>query len=225
MSNPSSIWQLYRIFVFIGGWLVTLIVVSNWSTEAGQAAVTLVVVPSELETIRGERIGQLAALHDAELNEWAWEPETAYMRFGITGAATGHESILTYTVPVSVALTAVNEMGLLVNWRGPTASEQRWWWEVRNVQTGQWYLLGDNTNGQTWRWTTWSLGIPLSPVEVIDDERHLFIRYQADNNSNESALDQLVIELTVNGVPSGTVTPAPTSSPSGVNVYLPCIAL
>lgn len=220
--------------MFIGGWLVTLIAVSNWSIEVGQAAMIMIIVPNQLETIRGEHIGQLAALHEAELSEWSWEPETSYVRFGTIDAAIGHESILTYTIPVGVDLAAISQIRLLTNWRGPVASEQQWWWEVRNGQTGQWHKLGDNSAGQVWRWTAWSLEIPLTPAAIIDGERRIFIRYQANNNHNESALDQLVVELTLNSIPpntatpvptspSGVVTPVPTIPPTRTNVYIPCI--
>ncbi len=189
--------------------------------------------PVALTAVRGEHNDTpLAALSSLEMHDWEDTPKDAYKEFYVMG--NGYEGVFTYTLPADLAPADVVDLRVHTNQRGPTRDVQRWWWELRDFQSGAWIELGDNTVAERWRWTYQVFAAPILVARSINANGVIQIRYQTNGEMDMSAIDYLVVELITTAAPAaGNIvllplvqrgfpssaggTPTITASPTAVN--------
>jgi peptidoglycan-N-acetylmuramic acid deacetylase len=118
----------------------------------------------------------------------------------------------------------VTDMQLTVAYRGDDKTEPLWYWAVRNVATGAWDLVGDNSWAKNWSSTTHTFAIA-NPSRYVDASRRVQIRFYTKTSTNLAELNQMV--LVVNGTTgdadagttdSATPDVAPDTSSSDTSV-------
>ena len=173
--------------------------------------------PVALTAVRGQHNDTpLATLALLEMHDWEDTPRSAYIEFYVMG--NGYEGIFTYTLPAGLAPSDVVDLRVHTNQRGPTRDVQRWWWELRDFQSGAWVELGDNTGAERWRWTYQVFAAPIPVAHSINANGEIQIRYQTNGEMDMSAIDYLVVEIvrtSAGGTSTPTATPdTPTATPT-----------
>ncbi|MBO9392193.1 polysaccharide lyase [Caldilinea sp.] len=157
--------------------------------------------PVTLTAVRGEHSDiPLTVLSFLEMQDWNDEPKDAYVEFYVMG--NGYEGIFTYRLPSALSPSDVKSLRVHINQRGPTRNVQRWWWELRDFQSGAWVELGDNTFAERWKWTYQVFTAPIPAAHSINANGEIQIRYQTDGEMDMSAIDYLVVELITASTPS-----------------------
>ncbi len=217
---------------FLLGWILMLLVptVLASTTRSVTASSSPKLTPVALTAVRGQHNDTpLEALASLEMQNWDSTPKSAYKEFYVAG--NGYEGIFTYRLPEGFTPADGMRLRLHTNQRGPTREVQRWWWELRNVQTNTWVVLGDNTGAENWRWTYRVFDAPLSLAQSVNTAGEIQIRYQTNGEMDASAIDYMVVEIVTTPPPAGgrllflplvrkgslptaTPTPAPSRTPS-----------
>jgi len=136
-------WRWFTKKSLMGACLMGCVLVLLWHTapasltrSAGMTSSQLL-APVTLTAVRGEHSDiPLTVLSFLEMQDWNDEPKDAYVEFYVMG--NGYEGIFTYRLPSALSPSDVKSLRVHINQRGPTRNVQRWWWELRDFQSGAW---------------------------------------------------------------------------------------
>ncbi len=98
----------------------------------------------------------------------------------------------TFTMPTGVT---VDSLRVDVRFLGDDATEPLWYFYARNVSTGTWTLLGDNSWAGNWVWTDHSFTVP-SPSAHVDALGRIQVRMTTLESNNSAELDRLRVQAT-----------------------------
>jgi peptidoglycan/xylan/chitin deacetylase (PgdA/CDA1 family) len=104
------------------------------------------------------------------------------------------DAYATYVSPYGAS--QIMDMQLTVAYRGDDKTEPLWYWAIRNVGTGAWDAVGDNSWAKNWSTTTHTFAIA-NPSRYVDASGRVQIRFYTKTSTNLAELNQMV--LTVNG--------------------------
>ncbi|MGZ5970452.1 MAG: hypothetical protein ACXWP4_22435, partial [Polyangiales bacterium] len=99
----------------------------------------------------------------------------------------------TYVSPVVAG--SVAGMKLDVAFLGDDKSEPAWFWYAKNVTTGAWELVGDNSWASSWSTTAHSFTVS-NPAKYVAADRTVQILFTTTSSTNDAELDQMVLEVT-----------------------------
>lgn len=116
-----------------------------------------------------------------------------------------------FTFPASLDDKSITSMTLLVNYRGPQATTQRWSFRLYDYQAGAYITIGDNTSAADWTWSLMSFNIT-NPNRFVGPGKIAKLEYNSVGAADNSQLDY--VALNVVGRIDGTPTPTPTVTPS-----------
>lgn len=126
-----------------------------------------------------------------------------------------------FTFPASMKIEekAITSMTLLINYRGPQATFQRWSFRLYDYLAAAWVTVGDNTTAADWTWSLFSFNIT-SPNRFIGPGKIAKLEYNSVGAADNSQLDYVAlnvvgkIDVTPTPTPTVTPTPSPTISPT-----------
>ncbi len=196
-------------------YIIVLVALFLTASSSAQAATTIL-LPNAYTTTQGGDGGQpVTNLHvqdqSGSQNNW-----NKYVEFTTPGT-TQYQGYRTYTVPGSLAISAITGIQVKANYLGPGISEQTWTWRIYNWNTSSWVNLGNNSGGSWNGWTlfTFNAGGTMSHY-VNSSTRQIRIRLQSNNSSDNADLDYEAVILTSSSATSTptAVPPTPTTIPS-----------
>jgi hypothetical protein len=167
------------------------------STVAPGASTDSMVVrlsPVALRALKGSHSAQplrVLAVRDQTDSDDTW---SAYKEFHATRE--GYTGAFTFVLPRGVQPSDLTRLTLHTNYRGPTRSEQRWGWYLRDFLTHRWILLGDNTGARNWLWTLLRFPVRGDLRRFVSPTGRLQVRYQTSSTVDNSNLDYLALVVT-----------------------------
>ena len=141
-----------------------------------------------------------------------------------------YQGYRSYTLPETVAPSAITRIQLQANYRGPAREAQTWSWSAFNWSSQQWVFIGDNVNAPWWgEWTMLSFDV----ATVLEDgaaadfvgpnTREVRVQLQANNISDSMVLDyeaitvEFAVDETATSTPTNTPINTPTSTPTSTS--------
>lgn len=169
-------------------------------TSSAVTAVTTL-LPVAYTTTSGAAGGQpVSNLHvqdqSGTQNEW-----NKYVEFTTPGSQKyiGYRS---YTLPATIAPTAITALQVKANYLGAVKSYQTWTWTLYNWSTNKWVKLGNNNGALAWQWKlfTFNAGGTLRNY-VNTTTREIRVRLQSNNTKDDMDLDYEAVLITANTTP------------------------
>lgn len=134
-------------------------------------------------------------------------------------AAKGYRGLFKLDLPEGVEVDNIQGLELQVNYRGPTRSEQRWRWQMRDFAARRWVNIGDNADAGDWTWTEMALPVPGDAGDYLDANGQFKLRYLTGSSRYASQMDYLGLQVTLSDPqppepppPSGLWQPTPGTS-------------
>ena len=162
------------------------------TTDSGGTPVTDTLTCSSITTVSGALYGNAAtacsgatpalAAIDGQFVGWS----------GQTGT-TKSSAYVTYVSRATAS--AVTAMNLDVGFRGDDKTELLWYWYVKNVNTGAWDLVGDNSWASSWTTTSHTFSVA-SPSRYVAADRTVQILFTTSSSTNDAELEQMTLRVT-----------------------------
>lgn len=166
---------------------------SSGDTSSGDTAkVTDTVRCSTLTLVSGSLYGSSTSACSGTT------PALATVNGTVVGWAgkTGSPKTAAYATYVSPAVAgSVAAMQLTVSFIGDNNTEPLWYWYAKNITTGAWELVGDNSWAGNWVRTNHTFTIS-NPARYVAADRTVHILFTTTSSSNDAELDQMVLAVT-----------------------------
>ena len=163
--------------------------------------------PDNLVSKRGTQSDQPLTVLAVEDQKGSSDDWHRYKEFYVNRR--GYAGIFSYDLPTDTDKQDVTTLELLANYRGAPRAEQRWLWQVRNLKTGKWVLIGDNKSAGDWVWTRMVFALPGDPRDFIDDSGRLAVRYLTKTGRDNSNLDYLALRVETSDASPPPMPPTP----------------
>ena len=125
-----------------------------------------------------------------------------------------YQGYMYFYMPDDVEKEQVTEIKVLTNYKGWKPNKQKWYWKLRNFETGKWVTLGTNSFAQEWKWSykTWTKS---SNAFINASNGVIKLMYRSNNDYENSQLDYLVIQIKV----QPQVNSTKLLEPAGTGIY------
>ena len=156
-----------------------------------------VLTPVSYTTLLGHDGGQpVSALwvqdQSGRQNNW-----NKYVEFDpIRRASPPYQGYRTYTLPSDVTPAAIIALQVKVNYRGQSATFQRWTWHIYDWTTSSWVTLGDNTGASEWVWSPLSFTASGTLAHYANSQGQIRIEFDANNAYDNCDLDYEAVVVT-----------------------------
>lgn len=157
------------------------------------AAIAVDLYPKALKNHRGESSDQSLKVLSKLEQRGTQDNWNTYIEF--SPARFGYRGVFVFRLPQDMDAITVDSLALVLNYRGPTRSEQRWRWMIRNFTDRRWVSLGDNTKARDWRWFKKAFRVPGLPLDYINEAGKIKVRYIGYKSIDNSQLDYLKLSL------------------------------
>ncbi len=114
-------------------------------------------LPQALTTKRGTTLGNLAAVLGRD-SEGVTYGETLLLSPEYAG-------IFSFALPADLPPEQILELRMVVNYMGPGAAEEKWYYALRDFATPRWAVVGSNAGVTPWHFTELDLGAPQPPQQ------------------------------------------------------------
>ncbi len=115
----------------------------------------------------------------------------------------GYSGTFRFNLPAKPEKT-IHELIFHANYRGPEKSNQKWEFQLLNVETGKWFYVADNSDVVDRAWSPIIATIK-DPAQFIDGRNQITLRYITRSTGNNSQLDFVALEV------KGSESNSPTS--------------
>jgi len=167
-----------------------------------------------LGSVSDQGVGVLAAANQTGSSD-GWKD---YLE--IYPSRDGFRGVLTYALDGDRAIDDVDALHLVANWRGPQRSLQRWRLRAKNVRTGLWRKVLDNTGLHDWRWQRQRAAFPGEPSDWIDSFGRIRLQVVSESGSDNLNIDSLQLDVR-GGEPPPRSRPLPSPPPLDPRVWRP----
>jgi endo-alpha-1,4-polygalactosaminidase (GH114 family) len=177
------------------------------------SAATTHLKPLSYVTSRGSDSGNsVAAMHLRDQSGTQDDPAT-YVAF--TTPNTTYQGTNKFKLPESVALDGITSLNVLVNYKGPTKSNQIWRWMLYDWTASAWTAIGDNQGSKagTWSLLTFTVSLPRRFVEP--DTRVIRLQLVSSNAGGDAKIDYEAVRVVHGNAP----TPASGPTLAGCPIY------
>ncbi len=176
---------------------------------------TSTLLPSSYATTSGTTGGQPVASsidlldESGTTNTWA-----KYVEFQTTATA-NYAGYQVFTLPTTIAPSAVTAIQLKANYQGPAAATQTWTWQLYNWNTASYVTVGNNAAAPSWgAWTILTFnatGTLANFVRASDGQMR--VQLVSNNHADNCDIDYEALVVT-----SGPAAVAVSLSPTAVSV-------
>jgi glycosyl hydrolase family 114 len=187
------------------------------TTSAAQTNTTL--VPSSYVTTSGGDGGQPVATSIDLLDESGYNPVSGkYVPFLAATKGVNYAGYRVYTLPTSIAPSAITAIQVQANYQGPKHSSQVWAWQIYNWSTNSYVAIGDNT-AVTQSWYAWQIltfnvtGTLANYVRSSDGQ--IRVQLTSNNHSDDTYIDYEAVVVTSTAGVSVSVSPTTASLGGG----------
>jgi hypothetical protein len=136
------------------------------------------------------------------------------MTFQTPGSSV-YSGYLVFKAPTDIPAASVQEMSLLVNFRG-TASRQTWTWSVYDWSAQQWVKLG-SASGMQKKWNSLKFNMPMLR-QYASSQGEFRVQLRSNNARGDAKIDYEVIQLTFGSAASAQTIILPTATMAPTNV-------
>jgi hypothetical protein len=181
---------------------------SALGARPAEAQSTVNVLPAGYTTTAGGDGGQPVANMHVRDQSGTQDNWNKYVEFTTPGSAyTGYRS---YSLPATIAPSAVSGLQVQANYRGPAKAQQTWTWRLYDWSTASWVVLGNNTGASSWRWSYLTFTASGDLTRFINaSTREVRVGWVSNNAVDNAQIDYEVLLVSIlNG--SATATPTPT---------------
>eukprot|EP00026_Physarum_polycephalum_P004764 Phypoly_transcript_04788.p1 GENE.Phypoly_transcript_04788~~Phypoly_transcript_04788.p1 ORF type:complete len:291 (+),score=48.59 Phypoly_transcript_04788:131-1003(+) len=170
------------------------------------------IYPKSLQTQKGSNSDvSLSALasKDQSKSQDSWDK---YVEF--YGSSEAYEGIFTFDTS-NIDASSVGSYSLDVNFKGPKSNDQTWTFEFKDPATGNWIAAGDNSDADSWKWTSLSFCGGDHSFASLVSNGNIQVR-MTSSKGDDCDLDYLAITTTdgTSTTPTDEPTDAPTERPT-----------
>ncbi|MES9981605.1 MAG: endo alpha-1,4 polygalactosaminidase [Candidatus Thiodiazotropha sp. 6PLUC5] len=177
-----------------------------WHTEV-LAETELTLHPIKLTSKRGNHSEQELSVLSVQEQTGADDNWNTYKEF-YTGSG-GYTGIFSFELPSDKDPSAINTLSFAANYKGPTRSEQRWRWQIRDFVSAKWISLTDNSGVPNWEWSLIRAEVSGAPDRYINRNNRLKLRYFTRNEGDDSDLDYLALSISLQSADEPPPPPPP----------------
>ena len=180
--------------------------------------------PASYTTSRGGTGGQSVSVLSVADQSGTDDNPARYVTF--TTPTSVYTGMQTFQLPAGVVKTSVATMNLVVNYKGPLSSAQKWTWSMYDFSRQIW--IGVGTNADAISATTWArLEFPVAnPANMINASGEIRVMLKSSSLSGDARVDYeailfttassptpTLVPPTATSLPTFTPTPSPTATP------------
>ena len=200
---------LYRLsLIAMGAAIASLGLAAN--VLPSTASISL--APGSYVTLSGADGGQPASnlatmTESGTLDHW-----NAYVEYQ-TYSGAPYSGYQVFTLPSNLSASAIDSMGLQVNFRGPLSSFQVWKWSIYDWAATSWVEVGTNAIAQDWVWTQMAFNIPSPYARYVNANNKLRIRLKSNNAADNADIDYEAVSVGYSTAATPASSATPTTAP------------